>query len=162
MGIAFPDATFFRGTIKENILLGNTSVTDGELISALCISGADLWLKNLARGLDTPLGENGLGLSNGQRQTLALARAFLTEKSCYVLDEPTSNLDPKSEIEFVERITELPPEKTIIIVSHRPQLLEAVDRLIVLEKGRVVLDGEKTEVMRKLHQLVDDRKRKRA
>ncbi|MEL7430450.1 MAG: ATP-binding cassette domain-containing protein, partial [Pseudomonadota bacterium] len=162
MGVAFQSATFFRGTIKENITLGRSDVPEQELLSALQVSGALAWIKSQPLGLDTQIGENGTGLSSGQRQTLVIARAFLGERSCYVLDEPTSDLDIRTENALVHRLRQIDKTRTLILVSHRQQLLEAVDRLIVMEKGRILLDGEKTEVMGQLKTIVETENRKSA
>ena len=155
VGTVFQSATFFRGTIKDNLLLGRKNCSEHQLLRALQISGAYKWIKGQPLGLDTVLGENGAGLSGGQRQTLAIARAFVGERNCYVLDEPTSDLDIKTELAFVEHLKKLDRGKTVILVSHRQLLLEAVDRLVVMEQGRILLDGTKTMVLEELKRIVD-------
>ncbi|MEO0328722.1 MAG: ATP-binding cassette domain-containing protein [Pseudomonadota bacterium] len=159
-GTVFQNATFFRGTIWENIVLGRTDVSDETLLQALEISGAYAWLKALPQGLETLIGEAGQGLSNGQRQTLAIARGFLGDRSCYLLDEPTSDLDTDTERAFVNRLKALERQKTVIIVTHKQSVLEAVDRLIILQQGRVIMDGPKHNLIQELQSAAEHQKSK--
>lgn len=162
IGSVFQNPTFFRGTIKDNILLGCPEASQDVLLRALQVSGSYGWIKSQPLGLDTQIGELGAGLSNGQRQTLAIARAFLNNPSCYLFDEPTSDLDSNTESAFVQNLKRLDASKTVILVTHRPLLLEAVNRLMVIERGRVILDGPKADVLQQLRSVVDEQKQKRA
>ena len=149
-GTALQDASFFSGTIHENITFHRPLSTDADISAALDFSGAMKWVSQLPSGTSTIIAEQGRNLSSGQRQTLALARAFLGNPSVLLLDEPTSDLDGRSEAELVQRLCNLPPTKTLIVVSHRPAVLEACNRLIVLDGGNLVVDGEKTAVLSRL------------
>lgn len=149
-GTALQDAAFFSGSIHENITFHRPSSTDEDIAAALTLSGATKWISQLPSGTSTIMAEQGRNLSSGQRQTLSLARAFLGNPSVLLLDEPTSDLDGRSEAELVQRLCNLPPATTLIVVSHRPAVLEACNRLIVLDCGNLVVDGEKTAVLSRL------------
>ncbi len=149
-GTSLQDAAFFTGTILENICFHRADATDAELSAALAMSGAMTWVSQLPSGTSTVIAEQGRNLSSGQRQTLVLARAFLCNPSALILDEPTSDLDGRSETQLVAKLCKLPATTTLIVVSHRPAVLEACQRLIVLDSGNVVLDGEKSVVLSRL------------
>ena len=142
------DATLFTGSIKENLMLGAPEVDDERLFEAMRMSGADDFLARDDSGYDRAVGEQGRRLSGGQRSFLALARAFVTPCELLFLDEPTGAMDSQTERQFVERVKQsLSPEQTLLISTHRPALFELCDRIIVLDKGRVVADGSKEEIL---------------
>jgi ATP-binding cassette subfamily C protein LapB len=147
VGLLLQEGDLFHGTIRSNITLGTPGVTDALLLDAVRISGALEWIAGLPKGLETPVGERGAGLSGGQRQTILLARALLRQPQIVLLDEPTSDLDPQTEQRVVERLRVWLKGRTALIVTHRPALLALVDRLIVLERGRKRLDGPKAAVL---------------
>ncbi|WP_042407130.1 thiol reductant ABC exporter subunit CydD, partial [Streptacidiphilus carbonis] len=122
----------FAGTIAENVRLSRPEATDAELATALHRAHAHEFIAALPLGTATPLGEHGSGLSAGQRQRLALARAFLADRPILLLDEPTANLDNTTEQAVVEAIRNLPPDRTVILTAHRPALLALADRTITL------------------------------
>ena len=153
-GTAFRDEAFFFGTIRENLCLERPDASDREVREAVRLGGALDWIKALPANFATMLGEAGQGLSSGQRQTLALSRAFLGLSSAVILDEPTSDLDARTEAEFVQRLRQLPKETTLIVVTHRPAVLDACTRLLVLDQGGILMDGEKTIVLARLKQIV--------
>lgn len=153
-GAAFRDEAFFFGTIRENLCLRHAQASDEELVEAARMGGALGWIRNLPRGFASVVGESGQGLSSGQRQTLALSRAFLGKPSAILLDEPTSDLDARTEAEFVARLKLIPKEVTLIAVTHRPAVLDACTRLVVLDGGGVLMDGEKMIVLARLKQIV--------
>jgi len=153
-GAVLQGPAMFPGTIRDNILLGRMDISDEAILNALTISSAINWVRQLPLGLDTVLGENGSGLSNGQRQTLVLSRAFAANPHIIVLDEPTSDLDMKTENAFVGHIKAMPRDKTVIVVTHRPALIDAVERLLVLDNGKILLDGPKEKVMQQLKDVV--------
>ncbi len=153
-GTSFREEGFFFGTIRENLCFHRPETSDSQMIAAAEQGGALGWIKLLPGGFDTAVGEAGSGLSSGQKQTLAMSRAFVGNPEIYLLDEPTSDLDTRSELEFVQRLRALPTDKTLIVVTHRPALLDACTRLIVVDKGGILMDGERTLVLARLRQIV--------
>lgn len=146
IGLALQGGEIFSGTLRSNILLQLTA-NDEALIEAARIAGALGWIARLPRGFDTQVGERGAGLSGGQRQTLLLARLIVRDPQVVLLDEPTSDLDPRTEQMVVEHLARWLEGRTALIVTHRPAMLALVDRLIVLEAGKVRFDGPKTGVL---------------
>ncbi|MCQ8770811.1 thiol reductant ABC exporter subunit CydD [Streptomyces telluris] len=120
----------FAGTVAENVRLARPGATDAQVREALRAAGALDFVSMLPHGTDTRLGENGAGLSAGQRQRLALARAFLADRPVLLLDEPTANLDGETEASVVEAIRRLAAGRTVIMVVHRPALLAVADRTV--------------------------------
>ena len=142
------DATLFTGSIKDNLALGTPEADDARLIHALHMSGADEFLARDDSGFDRAVGEQGRQLSGGQRSFLALARAFVSPSELLFLDEPTGAMDSQTERQFVERLKgSLSDEQTLVISTHRPALFDLCNRIIVLDKGRVVADGSKEEIL---------------
>jgi ATP-binding cassette subfamily C protein LapB len=142
------DAGLFSGTIKDNLALGAGVVQDDDLIAALRFVGADQFLSQDAGGFDRGVGEAGGRLSGGQRSFLTLARAFVKPARLLFLDEPTGAMDSQTEKLFVERLSQsLTPQQTLVISTHRPALFAVCNRLIVLDKGRIVADGPRDEII---------------
>jgi ATP-binding cassette subfamily C protein LapB len=142
------DATLFTGSIKDNLALGAPEVEEARLIEALRMSGADEFLARDDTGFDRAVGEQGRRLSGGQRSFLALARAFVSPCELLFLDEPTGAMDSQTEKQFVDRLKKsLSPDQTLLISTHRPALFDLCDRIIVLDRGRVVADGSKQEIL---------------
>lgn len=142
------DANLFSGTIKDNLALGAEAARDEDLVAALRHVGADQFLSRDASGFDRPVGESGARLSGGQRAFLALARALVRPGKLLYLDEPTGAMDSQTEKLFVERLSQsLTPDQTLLISTHRPALFALCNRLIVLDKGRIVADGPRDEVI---------------
>ncbi|XUU59845.1 type I secretion system permease/ATPase [Erythrobacter sp. HA6-11] len=142
------DATLFTGSIKDNLALGEPGVSDERLLNALRMSGADEFLARDDSGFDRAVGEAGRRLSGGQRSFLALARAFVSPSELLFLDEPTGAMDAQTEKQFVARVKEsLEPGQTLLVSTHRPALFDLVDRIVVLDKGKVVADGSKAEIL---------------
>lgn len=130
----------FAGTVAENIRLGRPEASDDEVRRAAESAHAHEFVVDLPLGYETVLGERGHGLSAGQRQRLALARAFLMDAPIVVLDEPTAGLDLGSEARVVEASRRLMTDRTVLVVAHRPAMLHEVDRVIRLEGGTIVSD----------------------
>jgi ATP-binding cassette, subfamily C, bacterial LapB len=142
------DAALFTGSIKDNLALGRQRVSDDDLLSAMRATGADQFLSRDAGGFDRPVGESGRSLSGGQRAFLALTRALVAPSELLFLDEPTGAMDSQTEKFFVERLSQaLTDRQTLVIATHRPALFAICERLIVLDKGRVVADGPIKEVI---------------
>lgn len=142
------DATLFTGSIKENLALGSPEAGDAQLIEALRMSGAEEFLARDDAGFDRAVGEQGRRLSGGQRSFLSLARAFVSPAELLFLDEPTGAMDAQTERQFVDRLRgSLQEDQTLVISTHRPALFELCDRIVVLDKGKVVADGPKSEIL---------------
>ncbi len=143
------DASLFSGSIKDNLSLGAGQVDDERLIEALREVGADQFLSQDSGGFDRGVGESGSQLSGGQRSFLSLARALVRPSRLLFLDEPTGAMDIQSEKLFVERLSHsLTPDRTMVISTHRPALFSICDRLIVLDKGQIVADGPRDEIIK--------------
>ena len=139
----------FSGSIRDNISLSKPDATDDEIEKALELSGFDRILKGFPNGLSFILAEGGRELSGGQQQILALARTLLSNPEVIALDEPTSAMDPRHEVLFIKRMKEFTKNRSFFVVTHRRPILSLVDRVIVIENGRIVMDGERDEVLSK-------------
>ncbi len=134
-----PQETFlFSGTLRENITYGRTCASDAAVRDAADRALVLDFARDLPDGLETRLGDRGSGLSGGQRQRLAIARALLRDAPVVLLDEPTSDLDPEAERVVVRALHSLMASRTVVMVSHRPALLELADRVLTVEDGRIV------------------------
>jgi len=140
-------AALFYGTLRENLTMGMPHASDDDLLRALALSGADAVVRSLPEGLDYMIQEGGHGLSGGQRQTLLLARTLMRSPNVLLLDEPTAWLDEASERRFIEAMTPWLAPRTLVVATHRPALLQWVDRIVVVDGGRIVRDGPKDEVL---------------
>jgi ATP-binding cassette subfamily C protein CydD len=129
--------TVFRGTVTDNIRLGDPAVSDSRVRDAAELAGADGFIARLPQGYETVVGDGGRALSAGQAQVLALARAFLRDAPLMLLDEPTANLDPKRGESVADAIERFRGERTILLAVHRPTLAARADRILRLERGRV-------------------------
>ncbi len=135
-----------HGTVRENILLGRASATDAEVESAARSARVLEFCRHLPRGLDTPVGEQGFGLSRGQAQRVALARAFLKDAPLLLLDEPTAGLDTENEQLVLTAIKDLSRGRTVLTVTHRLENLRRADQILVLEGGRIAEKGSFEEL----------------
>jgi ATP-binding cassette subfamily C protein CydD len=130
--------TVFRGTVAENIRLGNPEADAGEVRGAAALAGADALVRGLPDGYETLVGGGGRPLSAGESQRIALARAFLRDAPLVILDEPTANLDPESAALVGEAVERLRAGRTVLLIAHRPELAARADRVVHLRAGRVV------------------------
>ncbi|WP_082745952.1 type I secretion system permease/ATPase [Sphingomonas sp. CCH5-D11] len=143
-------ARLFHGTIRDNLLMGAPHAGDEQLRAVLATVGADEFVRRLPRGLEHVIFEGGAGLSGGQVQGLLLARLLIRDPSVILLDEPTAAMDEATERHFLARFREWSADRTVVIATHRTRALDLVDRLIVVDGGRVVADGPRDEVLERL------------
>ncbi|MCL6684791.1 type I secretion system permease/ATPase [Sphingomonas alba] len=142
------DAELFSGSVRDNLMLGAAKADDAQLIDAVVRSGADIFLSRDAAGFDLPVGERGSRLSGGQKSLLVLARALVSPAKMLFLDEPTGAMDTQTENYFIEHLkTALAPDQTLIVSTHRHQMLSIVDRLIVIDGGRIFADGPRDQIL---------------
>ncbi|WP_230353811.1 type I secretion system permease/ATPase [Lelliottia sp. WAP21] len=148
MQLLSQQARLFFGSVRDNIMMGNPLATDEEIHLALVNSGALEFVRKQKMGLNYVISEGGAGLSGGQRQALLLARALLTSPTILLLDEPTAWLDEVSEKQFIQHLKGwLGEQRTLVVATHRLPILELVDRIIVLENGKVVMDGPRDAIL---------------
>lgn len=140
----------FYGSVRDNITMGHETAPDAAVLKAADMSGVMEFLKDSSAGLDTQVGERGEALSGGQRQAVAIARALLYDPPILVLDEPTASMDPASENRLLKRLGMLCQNKTAIVITHKGTMLGLVDKIILVDRGRLVAYGPKDEVIRKL------------
>jgi len=150
IGYLSQDIELLRGTIRENIAYKDLHVNDEKLIQAAAVSGVDLFVNQLPQGFDTQVGEDGGFLSGGQRQAIALGRAVLLNEPILILDEPTNSFDNTTESVVKKRLHEYTRDRTLLLVTHKAPMLDLVERLIVMDEGRIVMDGPKEEVLNAL------------
>jgi ATP-binding cassette subfamily C protein LapB len=141
VGVMLQDSWLFSGTVKENIQLGLLEYDDDHILSVAKISGVDDFVASNPKGYDFEIKERGVGLSGGQKQSINLARALLHDPKLLLLDEPTSSMDQGTEKKIVNNLHEYGKEKTMVIITHRNPILTMVDRVLVVENGKVVADN---------------------
>lgn len=151
-GLLTQEARLFHGTLRDNLLLARPSASDEDIINVLNLCGVMDFIRQLPQGLDYLVQEGGNGLSGGQRQALLLARTLLRDPSIVLLDEPTANFDEPSEKRFLHQLQHWACHRTLIIATHRPAVLEIVDRVIILSDGQLVADKPKQELQLKVKQ----------
>jgi len=152
IGSVLQDIWLMSGTVRENIALGGDDPTDEEIIAAAQLAGVHDFVSLHPDGYAMMLRERGAGLSGGQRQAIAVARALVGNPPILLLDEPTSATDVPSEQALIERLKRIPQGRTVVLVTHRPTMLALVDRMIVIEQGKVIADGPKAEILSRASQ----------
>jgi ATP-binding cassette subfamily C protein LapB len=150
MGAALQESVLLTGSVRENIVLGRSHVDDEEMLRATHLSGTHQFMGQIANGYDLRLADRGEGLSGGQRQSIALARALAGRPPIVVFDEPTSAMDTQTETGLIQRLQEELKDRTVVLITHRPPLLALVKRIILIDKGKVALDGPRDDVMKQL------------
>jgi ATP-binding cassette, subfamily C, bacterial LapB len=150
IGCVPQDVTLFFGSVRDNIMLGNPLVDDARVLRAAKRAGVTNFTNRDPNGLDRQIGEGGRQLSGGQRQAILLARALLNDPPILVMDEPTSNMDNQSEQQVKQELARLGSETTLIVITHKTLMLDVVNRVIVIEQGKIVADGPKVQVLQQL------------
>ena len=150
IGVVQQTPYLFFGSVRENITLGHEAVPDSAVIRAAEMAGVMNFLRDSEAGLDTQVGERGENLSGGQRQAIAIARALLYDPPILLLDEPTASIDPGSERRLYNHLKDIIKGKTILLITHKSAVLGLVDKLILMDRGRIVGQGPRDEVIQKL------------
>jgi len=152
IGYVPQDVTLFYGTLRDNLTMGMPAADDGAVLAAAELCGILDFVNIHPQGFDMMVGERGESLSGGQRQRVALGRALIGEPPILLLDEPTGSMDHSSEEEIKTRLRTYAEGKTMFVITHRTSLLELVDRIIVIDSGRIMADGPKAQVVEALRQ----------
>jgi ATP-binding cassette subfamily C protein LapB len=147
MGLLNQNAHLFFGTVRENLKLGAPLATDQDILTVLKMTGALDFVLAKKEGLDHQVLEGGAGFSGGQRQALLLSRLLLRQPNIVLLDEPTAALDDVTEKQLIDHLHTWLGQKTLVIATHRRAVLELVDRIIVLQDGKIVMDGSKQQIL---------------
>ena len=151
IGFVLQDTDLFFGKLRDNIALGLPAATDAQILEAARLAGVEQFAALHPLGYDLPIAEGGRSLSGGQKQAIGLARAMIRKPQILFLDEPTAHFDMRSEGEFLERLKALAASTmTIIVSTHRLSLLALVDRLLVFEKGQLIADGPRDDIIAQL------------
>ena len=139
----------FGGTIRENLVFDSDDVSEEQILSTMELTGMDKMLRKFPNGLSFTLSETGRELSGGQKQILALTRALISDPTTILLDEPTSAMDPRHEHLFVNQMKPFTNNKTFLVVTHRRPILALTDRIIIIENGKLAMDGSRDEILSK-------------
>jgi len=152
VGYVPQDVTLFTGTLRDNIALARTGITDAQLIKAAERAGIADWVNRHPLGFDMPISERGDSVSGGQRKCISVARALVTEPSILIMDEPTGGTDQSTERAIIENLKAYMEGRTLIVVTHRNSLLALADRILVIDAGKVVADGQRDAVISALRE----------
>lgn len=148
MGLLSQTGRLFFGSLRENLTMGMPEASDEDIERALTLSGALPFVQKQKNGLNYMIQEGGFGLSGGQRQTLLLARLLISQPNIVLLDEPSASLDEMAEVYLIEQLKQWIGHRTLVIATHRTAMLQLVDRIIVMDQGRIVMDGAKEAILR--------------
>lgn len=152
IGAALQESVLLTGSVRENIVLGRAGIGDEEMVRAAELSGTHSFMGQIANGYDLKLADRGEGLSGGQRQSIALARALAGRPPIVVFDEPSSAMDSQTESGLIQRLQGELKGRTLLLITHRPSLLALVSRIMLIDKGKVVADGPRDEVLKQITQ----------
>ncbi|MSQ80392.1 MAG: type I secretion system permease/ATPase, partial [Candidatus Methylopumilus sp.] len=150
MGYVDQDAKLFYGTLRENIAIVKPDATDAMILEVAKIAGVEEFAKLHPLGYEMKIGEGGLGLSGGQRQAVAIARALLLNPQIILMDEPTSGMDTVAESHFIKNMHTFLDKRTLLFVTHKSSMMAIVDKIILIDAGKVVAFGARDEVLKKL------------
>lgn len=146
IALVFQENELFSSTIKENVAYGKENATEAEIIRALKLANAYDFVQKLPKGIESEVGERGVRLSGGQKQRIQIARAILKDAPILILDEATSSLDAKSEKEVQEALERLMQKRLVIIIAHRFSTIQNVDKILVIDAGKIVDQGSPKEL----------------
>jgi ABC-type multidrug transport system fused ATPase/permease subunit len=147
LGIVPQTPFLFAGTVADNIRYGKPAASDEEVIAVASRVGGGDWLEALPQGLETPVGEEGKGISMGQRQLVALARVLLQDPAIIILDEATASVDPLTEAQIQEGLDVVLRGRTAIVIAHRLSTIKSADRIIVIRQGEIIEEGDHAALM---------------
>ncbi|WP_084267214.1 type I secretion system permease/ATPase [Azohydromonas lata] len=147
VGFVSQEPRLFTGSLRENVVLGRPGIDAAALTEVARLTGLDRLVDTHPQGWELQVGEMGALLSGGQRQLVALARCLVTRPRILLMDEPTSSMDAQSELAFLRQLTAAAGDRTLVMVTHRPAVLELAQRLVVIDAGQVLLDGPKALVL---------------
>jgi ATP-binding cassette subfamily C protein LapB len=147
VGFVSQEPRLFQGTLRDNVFLGRSNADPHHFLQVAKLTGLDRIAAAHPAGYDLPVGEMGCLLSGGQRQLVALARCLVTHPQILLLDEPTSSMDAQAESNFIQHLKTAVADRTLVVVTHRPALLDVVDRVVVVDGGRILADGPKAQVL---------------
>lgn len=147
IGLLNQGSQLFYGTVRENITLGAPLATDEDILKALTITGAMKFVQDKKEGLDHMILEGGVGFSGGQRQALLLARLLIRQPNVLLLDEPTAAIDDVSEKQLIDHLRGWLTNRTMVVATHRRAVLQLVDRIIVVNDGKIVMDGPRDQIL---------------
>jgi ATP-binding cassette subfamily C protein LapB len=150
IGHVAQDVLLFHGSLRDNIAFGLPYADDAAIVAAAEVAGLTEFVHRHPKGFDLPVGERGELLSGGQRQAVGIARAVLHNAPILLLDEPTSAMDFSTEAHITQRLGDLAQGKTVLLVTHRTSLLAFVNRVVVVDNGRIVADGPRDRIMEAL------------
>ncbi|KOC87704.1 type I secretion system permease/ATPase [Winslowiella iniecta] len=148
LGWLSQDSRLFFGTLRQNLMLGNPHASEQEMLQALRVSGAISLVQQDAASLDRIINEGGRGLSGGQRQMVLLSRMILRQPQVVLMDEPTASMDEQLEEHVLRQMQSWLSGRTLVLVTHRPALLKLVDRIVVMDNGRIIADGTRDDILR--------------
>ncbi|HEV2746724.1 MAG TPA: type I secretion system permease/ATPase [Allosphingosinicella sp.] len=151
VGSAMQESILISGSVRENIALGRHGIGDDEMIAAAELSGTHQFMGQIANGYDRRLADRGEGLSGGQRQSIAIARALATKPTVLVFDEPTSAMDQQTESGLLDRLERELKDRTFLVITHRTPLLRLVTRVIIVDRGKIIADGPRDQILAKLN-----------
>ena len=150
IGTALQEPVLLSGSVRENIVLGRPRVDEAEMLRVAALSGTHAFMGRLSNGYDLRLADRGEGLSGGQRQSISLARALAGKSQVLVFDEPTSSMDQATEAQLIQRLEAELKGRTFVLITHRPALVRLVDRIVILQDGKVIQDGPRDAVLKSL------------
>jgi ATP-binding cassette subfamily C protein LapB len=150
IGVVQQRPMLFYGSVRENITMGHETAPEAAVLRAAELAGVMEFLRDTQHGLDTQVGERGEALSGGQQQAVAIARALLYDPPVMILDEPTASLDPASENRLLQRLQHITRDRTMILITHKGSMLQLCNRLVLMDRAKILADGPKDEIIRKL------------